>query len=322
MNNDLNCLRDPNDGCILVVNDDSLHSKNGKIYPIVGGIPRFVNVENYSDDFGAQWNIFPKTQLDSFTGSDISESRLARCFGGHLAQVKGKKILEAGSGAGRFTEVLLKKGAIVHSFDYSSAVDANCLNNGKDKNLVLVQADIRKIPFQQETYDYVMCLGVIQHTPNPEESIRSLWQMVRPGGYLVIDHYEWQWRTVLPFGGTRAPLTRQLILRLPRKYRFKFVITLTDFWFPLQWQFKDIPLLRRLLIKISPVAFHYPWVKLRDRQAYYEWALLDTHDATTDFYQHLRTKKQIKKYLDKLGAVDIFVNRAGNGLEAFCRKKL
>ena len=317
---DYSFFRDPESGHALTFLGGQLRSKDGNIFPIINEIPRFVELENYSDDFGYQWNLFPKTQLDSYTGCDISKTRLERCLNGHLGKINGKRVLEAGSGAGRFTEILLKHGAKLHSFDYSSAVNANFLNNGSDKNLVLAQADIRKIPFPQEFYDYVVCLGVIQHTPNPEESIKSLWKMVRPGGFLIIDHYEKQWRSVIPFGGTRAPITRMIVLRLPRKYRFKVIQALINFWFPLQWSVRNNSLLRRLLIKISPVAFHYPFAKLKNYEAYYEWALLDTHDATTDYFQHLRSKREIYEALNSLGAVDIKVERAGNGIEAFCRK--
>ena len=322
MNKDLSCLRDPANGGVLVAEGGSINSECGHSYPIIRGIPRFVGAENYSDDFGAQWNRFPKTQLDSFTGLDISESRLARCLRGNLASLKGKKVLEAGSGAGRFTEILLKYGAIVHSFDFSNAVEANANNNGDQENLVLVQADIRKIPFPKAIYDYVICLGVLQHTPNTEESIECLWEMVRPGGALVVDHYRWQWRNNLPPPfGSAAALYRQLILRLPRKVRFNFVKALTDFWFPFQWRFKDSLFMRRIFFRISPVSFHYPHTKLRDRQMYYDWALLDTHDATTDFYKHRRTLGQIRKFLQEIGATDIVVQAAGNGVEAFVRKQ-
>src|SRR5688572_7670250 len=111
MNRDLNRLRDP-DGRILTCGADCLHSEYGHRYPIIRGVPRFVGAGNYSDDFGDQWNMFPKTQLDSFTGLNLSETRLARCLHGNLASLKDKRVLEAGSGAGRFTEVLLKYGAV------------------------------------------------------------------------------------------------------------------------------------------------------------------------------------------------------------------
>lgn len=321
MNDDLTCLRDPMNGDILVSSCGSLISRRGYTYPIIRGIPRFVSEENYGDDFGFQWNMFPKTQLDSTTGLNISESRLARCLRGNLQQLKGKKVLEAGSGAGRFTELLLKYGAIVHSFDYSNAVEANARNNGDHKNLVLVQADIRHIPFPNSSYDYVICLGVLQHTPNPEESIKCLWEMVGQGGALVIDHYLWKLRMVLPPPiGCAETVYRQLVLKLPHKVRFKFIKAVTDFWFPWHWRFRESLIMQRVLRRVSPVHFYYPNIKLRDRQMYYEWALLDTHDGTTDFYKHGRKPNQITKLLEEIGATDIVVEVGGNGVEGFCRK--
>lgn len=321
--NNLATMRDPENGETLILENENLKSKSGSCYPIIKGIPRFVGAGNYSDDFGAQWNMFPKTQLDSYTGLNISEARLQRCMRGNLTNIKDKLILEAGSGAGRFTEILLKYGAVVHSIDYSSAVEANALNNGNHSKLVLAQADIRKIPFPKASYDYVLCLGVLQHTPSPEQSIKCLWDMVRPGGALVIDHYLWKWRNVLPppIGGA-GPIYRQLILRLPKKSRFKAVKLLTDFWFPLHWRFKDSRLMQRILRRVSPLHFYYPQLKLRNRQMYYEWALLDTHDATTDFYKHHRSPDQIRRLLEDIGASDIVVDIGWNGVEAFCLKPL
>ena len=220
MNRDLTCFIDPENGGRLIPESGSLNSEGGRRYPIIRGIPRFVSAENYSEDFGAQWNMFPKTQLDSFTGLAQSETRLARCLRGNLASLGNKKVLEAGSGAGRFTEVLLKYGAVVHSFDYSNAIEANAKNNGHHERLVLAQADIRKMPFPKGDYDYVICLGVLQHTPNPEESIKCLWEMAKPGGVLTLDHYLWKWQHILPPPiGCAEVVYRQLILRLPRNAR-------------------------------------------------------------------------------------------------------
>jgi len=321
MNVNMTCLRDPVNGDSVTISNNEVVTTDGRQYDIIRGIPRFVGLENYSEDFGSQWNRFPKTQLDSFSGINLSETRLERCLQANLSTLKGKKILEAGSGAGRFTEVLIKYGAVVHSFDYSNAVDANAMNNGNDPNLVLVQADIRKIPFQKMSYDYVICLGVLQHTPNTEESIMSLWEMVKPGGALVVDHYPWNWRIFLALViGISRPIYRQFILRCPKEVRFQRVKAATDFWFPWHWTFKDSWLMQRILRVVSPVTFHYPNIKLRDRDAYYEWALLDTHDSTTDFHKNYRTLSQIKIFLEEIGAINIIVKQGGNGVEAFCRR--
>jgi 2-polyprenyl-3-methyl-5-hydroxy-6-metoxy-1,4-benzoquinol methylase len=321
MNINLTCLRDPFDGGELSISSDALSSANGNRYPNINKIPRFVDLSNYSDDFGYQWNKFSKTQLDSQVGIDLSEKRLERCLGLELSSLKGKLVLEAGSGAGRFTEILLKYGAIVHSFDYSSAVEANARNNGESENLTLVQADIRFIPYAKNNYDIVCCLGVLQHTPSTESSISHLWQMVKPGGILVFDHYPWSWRKIIYLiTGPANALLRQYVLRLPKSSRFNFVKTVTDFYFPFHWKYRDNKILQRLLRIVSPITFHYPGIKLPNEETYYEWALLDTHDSTTDVFKRYRTRRSISNTLRNLGAVNIKVCYGYNGVEAFCRK--
>ena len=322
MNNDYSVLRDPENFNNIELNDNKIISNSGVKYDIVDKIPRFVEKSNYSDDFGFQWKKFFKTQLDSHTGLTISEDRLKRCLNKPLKNLKDKLILEAGSGAGRFTEILLKYGAQVHSFDYSQAVDANAINNSKNDNLTLVQADIRKIPFEKNKYDFVICLGVLQHTPNTEESIKSLWKMVKPGGQLVIDHYKFSWKTFLPPPiGQALGIYRRIILFLPRSLRFKTVKKLVDFWFPIHWKFRNNYIITRILRRLSPVIFHYKYLSLKDKNMYYDWSLLDTHDSTTDYFRHLKTTKQINNILVALGAEQIYVREDGNGIEAVCFKK-
>lgn len=322
MNLDYSRLVDPADNLALHQDVDSLVGANNA-YPIVRDIPRFVPVDNYAQAFGDQWNRFPKTQLDSHTGIPLSEGRLARCMRGKLPDVSGKQVLEAGSGAGRFTEILLKHGATVDSFDFSNAVEANAANNGASNRLTLAQADIRRIPFPRNAYDYVICLGVLQHTPDPEESIRSLWSMVKPGGALVIDHYRWKLRNFLPPPlGIAGMAYRKYFLRLPKARQFDAVKKVYDFWFPLVWRYRESKFAQFVLSRLTPIVNYYPHFGLRDEAMYYEWMLLDTHDAMTDVYKHRRTATRIRKTLETLGACDIVITHGGNGVEAYCEKPL
>ena len=142
-------------------------------YPIVEDIPRFVDRENYASAFGFQWQQFHSTQLDSTSGLSISEDRLTRILGFPLKKLKGLRVLEAGSGSGRFTEILLKYGAILDTFDYSIACEANKTNHPLAN---IAQADIRKMPYRDSYYDVVICIGVLQHTPSPEQSIECLFE--------------------------------------------------------------------------------------------------------------------------------------------------
>lgn len=318
MNESFASLRSPVSGAPLSRDGDFLVGASGERFPIVGGIPRFVSSENYASDFGRQWNRFRRTQLDSHTGHPLSRDRLARCFNGELEKVAGRRVLEAGSGAGRFTEVLLDCGARLDSFDYSSAVEANAANNGS-RQFTLVQADVRAMPFEVAAYDYVVCLGVLQHTPDTEESIAKLWQMVRPGGALVIDHYRWsRWSLPPPIGGAGV-IYRKLFLALPQDKRWPAVKRHVDFWFPLYWRFRHSRWGLRILARLGGINF-YPDLPLGSREAFYEWSLLDTHDATTDHFRRFRTPAAIQRSLERLAAVDIRVWTGGNGVEAFCRK--
>ena len=169
---------------------DSLICENEE-YIIKGEIPRFVDSNNYSQAFGLQWKKFQRTQLDSYSNANITEKRLEEAIGHPLSQINGKRILEAGSGAGRFTEILLKYGAIVHSFDYSVAVEANYENNMPNEKLTLFQADIGNIPLPCDMFDYVIVLGVLQHTPSTKKSLEELQRVLKPNGLLVCDHYKY-----------------------------------------------------------------------------------------------------------------------------------
>ena len=264
---------------------------------------------------------FQKTQLDSYNGSVVSFSRLCRCLNGHLDKIKGKLILEAGSGAGRFTEILLGNGAVVHSFDLSNAVEANYSNNGHNRFLSLAQADIRYLPYKKASYDYVICLGVLQHTPNPEEGILKLYEMLKPGGFLVFDHYIFKFRNVLPPPiGVASNLYRWLILLLPQSKRINVVVAIVKLFFPIHWFFRNSLFIQRVLRRLSPLIFYFGTFDLRSKEEYFDWSLLDTHDCLTDFYKHHRSVSQIRRYLSAIGADSICVREGGNGLETFCRK--
>jgi len=313
-------LTDPADGSELVEFEGNLLGNDGRVYPIINGIPRFVDASHYSADFGIQWNKFPATQLDSRNGTTLSAERLKRCLHGHYDALGNKRVLEVGSGSGRFTELLAAQGAILHSFDSSTAVDANLSNNGRFKNLLLAQADIYNCPFRKKTYDFVVCLGVVQHTPDPEKTIRALYKMLKPGGYLIFDHYLYKLRDVLPPPlGIATNVYRPIMLMIPARQRMLLVEKLVKFWFPIHWKFRESLFLQRVLRRLSPVLFYWGNIQLASERQYYEYSLLDTHDSLTDRYKHHRTKAQVVDFLESLEACDIRVTVAGNGLEAFCR---
>ena len=288
--------------------------KNEKI-PIINGIPRFVNSENYAAAFGLQWEIFSQTQFDSFTQNPISENRLEIALGQPLKTIKGLKILEAGSGAGRFTEVLLKYGAEVYSFDISNAVEANYKNNMPHQNLTLFQGDVMNIHLQDEFFDISLCLGTLQHTPDSVESIRELTRVLKKSGKLVIDHYKFHPGNYLSL----YLFYWFFIKRLKPQNQLKVTDFLTKIFFPVHWYFKDNSLLQFLLRRISPIAFYYGMFDLT-KQQHYEFSRLDTHDKNTDHYKKHLTERGLNKLMARFNFQQYEINHRGNGFECIAIK--
>ena len=301
---------------------------SGCSVPVVGGIPRFVPAETYASSFGLQWNRYRLTQLDSHTGRPISRDRLTRCLGAAPESLRGLTVLEAGCGAGRFTEILLGAGARVVALDLSSAVEANRETCRGFSGYFVCQADIVDAPVAPGSFDVVLCLGVVQHTPDPERTMAALASYVKPGGWLVLDHYSYgrqgaSWRRLATIAHPRA-LLRALLTRLPPDVAMQWASTLTRTLLPLHrrlWSRRALPsVLRRSLRVASPVFDYYDRFPDLPPALLAEWSLLDTHDGLTDRYKHFRSLEDVGRTLAACGLVDIETRYAGNGVEARARR--
>ncbi len=302
----------PQHGEVLLPQAQTLTCPQGHSFPIRDGIPRFVGSTTYADHFGEQWKCYRLTQLDSFTKSTITRDRMRRCIGEKLwNELAGKQVLECGCGAGRFTEVLLQQGAHVTSIDLSEAVDANVQTFPLSPQHRVAQADILHLPFGPQSFDVVFCLGVIQHTPSPEATIAALYKHVRPGGYLIIDHYTYEiaWYT------KTAPLFRMVLKRLPTQKAMRITEKMVQTMLPLHKRVSQTRL-RSIVYRMSPILTHYVTYPELNDEIQYQWALLDTHDSLTDWYKHFRTRGQIARLLQKMGVSDIWCVYGGNGVEA------
>lgn len=293
-------------------------SAGGRVYPAIEGVPRFVEQEGYARAFGAQWKRYQRTQLDSYTGTTLSRDRLKRIAGGDLAVFKGKKVLEVGCGAGRFTEVMLGAGASVFSCDLSSAVEANHRNFEGHPAHFVCQADLRWLPVMEGQFDIVVCVGVIQHTPSPEDTIRRLVDYLAPDGLLLIDHYGKNY----PNTFSRRVL-RSFLLSKPPHYTLPFCERLCRVLWPVHRlvfrlsHFRGMWRLEPLVETLSPLSdYQYGRPELGS-ELLFEWAVLDTHDALTDRYKHTRSVEELRAFLQQLPLDRVQCKQGGNGVE--CR---
>ena len=206
-------LQNPFNKKPLHISPGGLSEENAEnVFPLRNGAYRIVGNKNYTENFGFQWKKFVTTQIDKTAKIDLTYKRLFAATGWDKENLEGKNVLEVGSGAGRFTQIILDHTkATLYSVDFSEAVDANYKNNGPHNRLYLLQASIYEMPFAKGQFDKVFCFGVLQHTPDIEKSITSLIEMARPGAEVIVDFYAINgWWTKLNAKYVLRPFTKNM----------------------------------------------------------------------------------------------------------------
>lgn len=278
-----------------LVNED-----NKVIFPLINGAYRITGDDNYAGNFGLEWNTFQKTQIDKFSGSNISRDRLFMQTG-WVGDLKGENILEVGSGAGRFTQIILNYTAgMLYSVDYSSAVEANYKNNGPHPRLKLFQASIYELPFEKNSFDKVLCLGVLQHTPDVKRSVKCLIDMAKPGGELVVDFYPVNgWHTKVNAKYLLRPLTKRMshekLMRLIRKNA--------------GWMTKLFLFNRKIglgvLNRFIPVCVMDHKAVGIDKAQLQEWVVLDTFDMFSPQYDSPQRLNTVSNWFKEFGMINV-----------------
>lgn len=116
-----------------------------------------------------------------------------------LALEPGMKLLDAGARTSIFPVMVAARNPVeVHAVDLDPEVER--LRETTDHipllgTLVVRQADLRSLPYENDTFDRVTVISVIEHVPGTgdTEGIRDLARVLKPGGRLVL---------TVPFGRT------------------------------------------------------------------------------------------------------------------------
>lgn len=289
-------------------------------YAVRDGIPRFVPAENYASNFGLQWNLFQRTQLDSFSGHPISRQRFLQYTGWTEEDMRGALVLDVGCGAGRFTEIALSLGARVVALDYSSAVDACRRNHEGERRLCVVQGDIYRMPFKAETFDRVYCFGVLQHTPDVERSFLALPAVLKSGGSIAVDVYPKLWTNAL----WPKYWLRRITRRLDPGTLFSGVRTAVRWFWPVSVAAGRVPVIGRKLRYLIPIV-NYEGVYPLSPQQLKDWAVLDTFDMLAPAYDQPQKAATLEGWMRKggLDAVEVFRSGflVGRGRKAQARQR-
>ena len=182
--------------------DGTLRGADGRQYPIVNGIPRFVLTEDQDQrqteaSFGFKWQ-----QSHSFDDSpqmqDVFRRWLVQRYGFEDAAAMRayfagrRRVLDAGCGAAFSSSMWLTPdwgGRAWIGADISVAIDVAQDRLKAIPNTHFVQADVLELPFREGAFDAIFSEGVLHHTPSTERALKALVPLLEPGGELLFYVY-------------------------------------------------------------------------------------------------------------------------------------
>ena len=96
----------------------------------------------------------------------------------------GERVLDIGSGNGWFSLYAAKAGADVTALDLSEANLAKI--KAADERIHTLYGDACQVPSQEEKYDWIVALEVLEHIVDPKLAVQNWLPLLKPEGKLLI----------------------------------------------------------------------------------------------------------------------------------------
>lgn len=104
-----------------------------------------------------------------------------------VAPKPGEKILDVAAGTGTSSASLAKSGASVVAADFSPGmIDVGRRRQAHVQNLVFVEADAMKLPFDDDEFDAVTISFGLRNVKEPMVALAEFLRVTKPGGRLVV----------------------------------------------------------------------------------------------------------------------------------------
>jgi SAM-dependent methyltransferase len=190
-------------------------------YPIVGGIPRFVpelqqEEQQVKGSFDLEHSRYQDSHYLHFTPKLVQqwldEIQLPADW------FRGKLVLDAGCGSGRWTYAMAQLGATVVAVDLTNAgVEVTRRATAQLDRVAALQASVFHLPFRPGSFDLVVSWGVLHHTPDTRAAFERVAPLVKQGGQFYAMFYEKH----NPLKYFFTDLLRAALRRLPEDRRYE-----------------------------------------------------------------------------------------------------
>jgi len=165
---------------------------DGATFSIRDGIPRFVSEDVAEDQtvksFGQKWEkhrYYRSHTEDFYTDWYLQRYQLGDSEGLKKFLSDKKYVLDAGTGAGRDSANFAAHApadAKVFGVDTSWAALSAFKTQDAAEHVSLIHADVNRLPFPDEFFDFINCDQVIHHTPDPPVTFANLRKKLKTGG--------------------------------------------------------------------------------------------------------------------------------------------
>ena len=147
--------------------------------------PKHYSYEVYADPAMAER--FEGMRFSGPIGRLIAETQ-ARQILTFLSPIAGRRVLDVGTGTGRAAIALAKAGAVVTGVDASREMLAVAERRAREEGaaVTFTPGDAHRLDFPDRSFDAVVCLRVLMHTPDWRASLRELCRV--SGGRVVFDY--------------------------------------------------------------------------------------------------------------------------------------
>lgn len=157
-----------------------------------------------------------------------------------LETFRDKDVVDCGCGGGQHAAFVAPYARSVLGIDLNTVEIARA-RNAHFSNVSFRDGDLAAIQLNQK-YDIVYCIGVIQHTADPDKTFANIKQFVKPGGLLLIWCYarEGNW----PNWAILEPLKKLFLLKLSKSALNALAFALTAGLYCLVYSVYLLPLPR------------------------------------------------------------------------------
>lgn len=109
---------------------------------------------------------------------DYSGYACSRVFNRYFS--KPGTILDIGCGRGNLIRYYLSRNYVAYGIDISKKSLSGC------QDLAVVEGDCRKLPFKDDSFDYVYSIGVVEHFKETHIAIKEHIRVCKPGGTVIV----------------------------------------------------------------------------------------------------------------------------------------